>query len=210
MNRRYIDFVPAKKAPVRSSSPIEKTAPKAETTVEEIAVFHEDEPIYHKKQITTAFLEERQVPRPAFIQREPELGIVEDVALENDVEKRPLSSPKKASDDEIKAVKAKKVGNQEVVEKPVEKPEKKESETDKTYKTPKSPFINQEKVEKRPLSKNVYRKKVVTPVKEEPKAPVTIIEKPEKQAHVSLVIAIILTIILGAAAGTVAFLLLPK
>ena len=78
-----------------------------------------------------------------------------------------------------------------------------------TFKVPKTPFINQEKVVKRPLSKNVYQKKVVTP-KEEPKGPVTIISKPEKDAHVSLIVAVILTIILGAAAGTIAFLLLPK
>lgn len=78
-----------------------------------------------------------------------------------------------------------------------------------TYKVPKTPFINQEKVVKRPLSKNVYQKKVVAP-KEVPKGPVTIISKPEKDAHVSLIVAVILTIILGAAAGTVAFLLLPK
>ena len=77
------------------------------------------------------------------------------------------------------------------------------------YKTPSTPFINQDKVLKRPLSKNVYPKKIEVP-KEEPKGPVTIIAKPEKQAHVSLIVAIILTIILGAAAGTVAFLLLPK
>ena len=81
--------------------------------------------------------------------------------------------------------------------------------TGKAFMVPKTTFINQEKVVKRPLSKNVYQKKIVTP-KEEPKGPVTIITKPEKDAHVNLVVAIILTIILGAAAGTVAFLLLPK
>lgn len=81
--------------------------------------------------------------------------------------------------------------------------------SDKTFKVPKSPFINQNKVEKRPLSKNVYQKKIVVP-EEKPKGPVTIISKPEKDAHVSLIVAVILTIILGAAAGTVAFLLLPK
>ena len=59
------------------------------------------------------------------------------------------------------------------------------------------------------LSKNVYKKKVVVP-KEEPSGPTTIIEKPEKDSKVGMVVAIILTIILGAAAGTVAFLLLPK
>ena len=92
---------------------------------------------------------------------------------------------------------------EKAVEKTVEKP------VEKTAEIPKYPFINQEKVKKRPLSKNVYRKEIKTPV-EEPKGPVTIISKPEKDAHASLIITIILTIILGAAAGTVAFLLLPK
>lgn len=75
-------------------------------------------------------------------------------------------------------------------------------------------FVYQQKIEKRPLSKvNVYGKKpmVARPMsKEEPKGPVTIISKPEKQSHVGIIVAIILTIILGAAAGTVAFLILPK
>ena len=92
--------------------------------------------------------------------------------------------------------------------KPVETT-KAEKPADKIFKMPKPKFINQDKIIKRPLSKNVYRKKVVAP-KEEPKGPVTIITKPESQAHVSLIITVILTIILGAAAGTVAFLLLPK
>ena len=78
-----------------------------------------------------------------------------------------------------------------------------------TYKAPNSPFINQSKVEKRPLSKNVYQKKIAVP-KEEPKGPVTIISKPEKDSHVGIIVTIIMTIILGATAGTVAFLLLPK
>ena len=70
-------------------------------------------------------------------------------------------------------------------------------------------FINQDKVAKRPLSKNVYRKNV-EPAKESTKKPVTIIAKPEKDTKVGVIITIIITIILGAAAGTVAFLLLPK
>ncbi len=72
-----------------------------------------------------------------------------------------------------------------------------------------TPFVNTEKVEKRPLSRNVYTKKVVVP-EEEPSGPVTIIQKPEKDSRVGLVVAIVITIILGATAGTVAFLLLPK
>ena len=73
-----------------------------------------------------------------------------------------------------------------------------------------TPFVNTEKVEKRPLSRNVYTKKVVVPAEEEPSGPVTIIQKPEKDSRVGLVVAIVITIILGATAGTVAFLLLPK
>lgn len=72
-------------------------------------------------------------------------------------------------------------------------------------------FVNTEKIEKRPLSaKNVYTKKMTTTTHREPEKPVRIIDKPEKDSKAGLVIAIIMTIILGAAAGTVAFLLLPK
>ena len=81
--------------------------------------------------------------------------------------------------------------------------------SDQAYKVPNNPFINQASVTKRPLSKHVYAKKI-EPVKEEEKGPVRIISKPEKDGKSGLVITIILTIILGAAAGTVAFLLLPK
>lgn len=77
------------------------------------------------------------------------------------------------------------------------------------YQIPKSPFINQVNVAKRPLSKNVYQKKV-EPTKEPKAGPVAIISKPEKDSRAGLVVGIILTIILGAAAGTIAFLLLPK
>lgn len=73
-------------------------------------------------------------------------------------------------------------------------------------------FVKTE-VKKRPLSKNVYQKKVVAmPPKEvkESTEPVTIISKPEKDSKVGLIVTILITIILGAAAGTVAFLLLPK
>ena len=81
--------------------------------------------------------------------------------------------------------------------------------TNNTYNVPKSPFINQGSVAKRPLSKNVYQKKV-QPTKEGNQGPVAIISKPEKDSKAGVVVGIILTIILGAAAGTIAFLLLPK
>ena len=76
-----------------------------------------------------------------------------------------------------------------------------------------SKFLKTE-VNKRPLSKNVYQKKATTEVSskevKESSEPVTIINKPEKDSKVGLIVTILITIILGAAAGTVAFLLLPK
>ncbi len=125
------------------------------------------------------------------------------------VEKRPLSAPhhfvsKKAMQD-ITAAKAEKISKKplDLSKKAVKKPTpKKETEDFKT------PFINRN-VEKRPLSKTVYPPKTIK-VSEESSGPVTIINKPEKDAHASLVIVILLTIILGAAVGTVAFLLLPR
>ena len=84
----------------------------------------------------------------------------------------------------------------------------------KLVKTPRMQFVNMDKIDKRPLSKNsknVYKKKAfIPPEEDEPSGPVTIIDKPEKDSKVGMIVAIILTIILGAAAGTVAFLLLPK
>ena len=79
----------------------------------------------------------------------------------------------------------------------------------------KSPFIRTTAtVEKRPLSNSVSQRKPATPatpaVEEKPSAPVTIIEKPEKDAHIGIIVTVILTIVFGAAIGTVAFLLLPK
>ena len=80
-----------------------------------------------------------------------------------------------------------------------------------TFEVPKARFVNTEKVAKRPLSKNVYPRKAVVPEEpEKPSKPVTIINKPEKDSKIGMVVAIIITIILGAAAGTVAFLLLPN
>lgn len=79
------------------------------------------------------------------------------------------------------------------------------------FKVPHARFVNTEKITKRPLSKNVYPKKVIVPEEpEEPKKLVTIINKPKKDSKIGMIVAIIITIILGAAAGTVAFLLLPN
>lgn len=197
MKKQYMDFVPA------GTVAKKKTATKKKA-VKKIAA----EPVVRpapkktvRKTETVAFAGEKKL----------RLGAVEDLNpkfVKTDVPKRPLSSASHFATKKtgVAAAKAQKVGMKGTTAKtevrPVEKPMG-------TYQTPKSPFINQGKVQKRPLSKNVYAKKVVVPV-EEPKGPVTIISKPEKQAHVGMIVTIILTIILGAAAGTVAFLLLPK
>lgn len=149
------------------------------------------------------------------------LGVIENVGpkfVKTDVPKRPLSDASHFTKTGVAAAKAKKLTGTRAAVTPAAAKRGKSVEakpTQKknvgTYTPPKTPFINQEKVQKRPLSKNVYRKKATTvPVKEEKKGPVTIISKPEKDSHVGLIVTIILTIILGAAAGTVAFLLLPK
>lgn len=194
MSKQYMDFAPRKATrKVVKAAPRAKVAPGAAKKVA----------VAPKVAVTK---------KPAMsVKKEPALGVVEDLKpkfVKTDVPKRPLSQaphfakPKTG----VAAAKAKKVGVRGAAT-PVENSRKVASKG--IYSTPKSPFINQEKVQKRPLSKNVYQKKI-TPPKEEPKGPVTIISKPESQAHVGLIVTVILTIILGAAAGTVAFLLLPK
>ena len=143
------------------------------------------------------------------------------------VEKRPLSDSSKAARTSAKAsaksAKAKKIPRIPLLGKKTEK--KTPGDTDKIMqealdaaatmgdaqmKIPRPQFVNTEKITKRPLSKNVYQPRKVVETKEVPKGPVTIIEKAEKDSRVGLIVTIIITIILGAAAGTVAFLLLPK
>ena len=211
MSKQYMDFVPA-----GVSRAVKKSAPKVDTKVVKTTVRAETtkvaKPSIPKGVVqssgTVTFSTEKKV----------KLGVVEPLTpkfVKTDVPKRPLSEKPHFKTDEtsIARLKAKKVGNlKKTADKPVENSKKKAEKS--TYKTPKQPFINQDKVVKRPLSrsakqKNIYQKKVEAP-KEEPKDPVTIIAKPEKQAHIGMIVTIILTIILGAAAGTVAFLLLPK
>jgi hypothetical protein len=90
--------------------------------------------------------------------------------------------------------------------------ERRSSKLNEFLKAGKSPFIRTASVEKRPLSNSVAtRKPNLTKIsKDEPSDPATIIEKPEKDAHVGIIVTVILTIVFGAAIGTGAFLLLPK
>ena len=179
------------------------------------------QPVQPKATATASIYESRTVqygPSGFSIDDEQRLGVIENLNekfVSKDVEKRPLSDGKPLPEKDLaKEAKSKRLlgrrHKNEAAKQPVEKPVEKPAETEKkkTYTVPKSPFINQEKVVKRPLSKNVYAKKA-EPSKEE-HGPVTIIAKPEKDNRVGIVVAVILIIILGAAAGTVAFLLLPK
>lgn len=210
MKKQYMDFVPATaKAPTINRAAGRVTAAARTTSKPRVTVTTK-----HVRTVKTSenvgFTSEKK----------PKLGAVENLNtrfVRSDVPKRPLSrSPHFTTGKTgIAATKARKVGLKELkpvksVEKPVDKSRnKKIAKT--TYQAPKTPFVNQGKVNKRPLSaKNVYPKKKIEVKADEPKGTVTIIDKPEKQAHAGMIITIVLTIILGAAAGTVAFLLLPK
>ena len=223
MNKKYMDFVPVKPRPQGVVSkpahvPTPAPVPKVEEPdIEEELLTLETEIIPEEDVLSTE-------ADTFSLKKEPTYGVIEELHpkfVKTEVPKRPLSqgqpevkpeeTPKEL---EIAAVKSQKITNKgfsNPVEKPVEKSDKTENKSEDKAKLqiPKSPFINQNKVEKRPLSKNVYKKQV-KPTEEKQTGPITIISKPEKDAKVSLIITIILTIILGAAAGTIAFLLLPK
>ena len=204
MNKRYMDFVPVNK--VAKPRPVVRAPKVAE--VDEIDI--------------NEMFEAREAKLQAGVsasKKEPNYGVIEDYQpkfVKAEVEKRPLSGQKTAKE-EAREVKAKKIEKIPVMKKAVKKEDTGEEavvapkeEKPETLKVPKkNPFVNATKVSKRPLSKNVYQKKVVAP-KEEATGPVTIINKPEKDSRAGLIVTIIITIILGAAAGTVAFLLLPK
>ena len=223
MNKKYMDFVPSSavkapakgavaKKPVAKKPASQKTAPKVAKAAKPRVVREE----------LTVREDRLEVGAETFsLKKEPKYGVVEDFRpkfVKTEVAKRPLSrghfAVQKSELAEAKAAKvaAKKIGEStKPVEKPVEKSAgaEKKVEDKAKMKIPKSPFINQAKVAKRPLSKNIYER-TIAPTEEKPAGPVTIISKPEKDTKVGRVVAIILAIILGAAAGTVAFLLLPK
>lgn len=224
MNKRYMDFVPQDVARQRAEAERKAKAVKQVREVDDAAV-------------REIFAEKKTAPKYGVIEDFSDKFVertVEKRPLNHKVEKTPaqieaekqaaIAKAKKVSMSQMpvfgkkapavkpagktteKATSAKKpVVTDEVLKAVVKKAEKDE----KTMKLPQAKFVNTEKIEKRPLSKNVYQKPVVAPV-EEPKGPVTIIQKPEKDSKVGLIVTIIITIILGAAAGTVAFLLLPK
>ncbi len=121
---------------------------------------------------------------------------------------------------ELRNLKAKKVGQRarkvaKVIETEAEV-EKTQNDRRAVYSVPKSPFINQANLPKRPLSKNVYHGQFeplmgnLKPSDSREDVKTKVISQAPKESKVEPIIGVIVTIILGAVAGTVAFLLLPK
>ncbi len=205
MNKKYIDFVPQKATKVKAASKITKTVKVDEVLVEEpgfgviedfgdLTVTKESS-TNAKSSVATAKSKKISSRMPVFGKKTAARIIGEEMVKEA----KPVAA-------NIKKPAVKKAElTDEILEDAVKKAEKDE----KTLNIPRAKFVNTEKVTKRPLSKNVYQRKIETP-EEKPTGPVTIISKPERDSRVGLIVTIIITIILGAAAGTVAFLLLPK
>ncbi|MBR3143663.1 hypothetical protein IKF12_00445 [Candidatus Saccharibacteria bacterium] len=198
MNRRYIDFVPNSNPEPTQVMPSRRDfrAETAETATSARAKAKVSTGA--KQKTSTKAIDDVKVAKSKRVSAKP--SAVMGRGMIETANEKPLKSNKKAPA-KTTATNAK---EKEII---MQQAARKADDLNKTYKTPH--FVNTEKVAKRPLSKNVYQKKIVEP-KEEPQAPVTIIHKPEKDSKMGLIVTIILTIILGAAAGTVAFLLLPK
>lgn len=178
MNKRYIDFVPAKS--------VKKPEPQ---------------PIPAAKPASTQAGHTRKAPaapaKPQYVVEKTEIEIIKARKIADHSLKTPAAPVKRP------IVSATQPAPQSAEHIPfnLEKP---------AVRTAQPQFINTASVTKRPLSKNVYKKPLAEPAKEEPAATITIIDRPKKESKLGLAITIILTIIFGAAVGTVAFLLLPK
>lgn len=219
MNKRYIDFVPKKSAASAVSRPRTGVSSVHAATQPQVSLPDGTAARVATRQVTEEIrLEEIFEERP--VASQPNFGVIEDFSgkfVSNPTDKRPLGTATSAATKDLKAAKSKKIpriplirGAKKPEPTPPAKPVTEPAASDQ-MKIPVRPFINAEKVTKRPLSRNVYKPRQIPVDKaEEPKGTVTIIEKPEKDSRISLIITIIITIILGAAAGTVAFLLLPK
>lgn len=151
------------------------------------------------------------------------LGVIEDFrpkfVKSTEVKKRPLGGKKAAAAAKTEAKSGLRFGLKAKTEAKVAEAAGAKASTKAAAKAATKPrplgvktaFVNVNKIEKRPLSGSTHTKKpVIVPKPEKKQGPEKIIAKPEKDSKAGLIIAIILTIILGAAAGTVAFLLLPK
>lgn len=234
MNKRYIDFVPAKKSipkgGIAKAKSIKVTKPAEKPVAKPVA--KPVKRIVRRIPAANPLLDEEIEVEEIFAERETPKKTVKKPVLSRDnqpkfvkadVKKRPLGSKNAVKTAGvakvgITAVKAKTAAKGAAVAKTATVAKVATSVKPAAAKRPaplgqRTKFLNTDKIEKRPLSAVTARKKpVIVPklIEEKPKAPEKIISKPEKDSKAGLIIAIILTIILGAAAGTVAFLLLPK
>ena len=223
-SRRYMDFVP--KSTAKKPSTVVKKTEEVEVTDFEVNEIFEERNKNVRAGVTvpsgkTPKVEDYQkkfvkaeVPKRPLSEKEQEVkragqGIRgSEQGVKKVEKKRPTVAPTMVKKPVAPAVVKKPVAPA-VMKKPVAKVSKAEMVKKPEALQPNPAFVNTEKVAKRPLSKSVAKKKEVVP-NETPSGPVTIIDKPKSDSKVGLIITIIITIILGAAAGTVAFLLLPK
>lgn len=187
MNQRYIDFVPVKNnnvpQPIVEPKPVRVTVQTTEVKVTRKAT---------PAKVTPAHPVAPVKATPA----KPAAPV--------------KSQPVAVNRTNIKAIKSEKIAKKplNLQPKPAKKPAPIAAKPKTTFEPPK--FINTSKVEKRPLSKTVYARRQEVVAKEEPTGPVAIIDKPEKDSNIGLIITVILTVILGAAVGTIAFLIIPR
>lgn len=207
MNKRYIDFVPAKNGSVAKKPVVRKvvvnSAPEPKPAKKIVRKIPAANPLLDEEVVVEEIFAEKEEP----VKKAKKAPTVQPKFVKTEVKKRPLGN--KAAVKKPAAATKVAVASKAATTKP----------TPKSLVAPKRPaplgqrakFLNTDKVQKRALGRTTARvKPVPIPKIEKPKAPEKIITKPEKDSKASLIIAIILTIILGAAAGTVAFLLLPK
>ena len=203
MKKRYIDFVPAKKGAAAKKPVVKKPVAKkpVKRVVKRIPAAN---PLLDEEVVVEEIFAERELPA-GVSKGGAKLGTIENVQpkfVKTEVKKRPLGKKPAAK----VAKPAAKTAAKPAVKTTLKAAPKKAAPLGQRAK-----FINADKIQKRPLSKSTApRKPVIVPKIEKPSAPERIISKPEKDSKAGLISAIILTIILGAAAGTVAFLLLPK
>lgn len=229
MNQKYIDFVPSKKTPPQAgaSTPVRPSSLAQASSARSAAKPRpKTPPAKHSRSVSSQVSAEQLTPQSKSrtqssfsIKKEPELGVIEDFRpkfVSAEVEKRPLSRGHfTSSKSEIAELKSRNIKNPVHAVPAHSSTDAQSANTagstsKQSLQIPKSPFIAKAKVSKRPLSKNAYSKPV-QPTKEPATGPVAIITKPEeKESKGGIAIAIILTIILGAIAGTIAFLIMPK
>lgn len=201
MNKRYIDFVPNTAAPKKrrttsGSSPevsFPSTTPRVTVTTTSVTLVKDEdvnvEAIFAERPVEKS-LEE---PKPA-------IGSIENLSekfVNTKVEKRPLSRSSFTSAAAAKAKKIPKIpliGKKKNTDSAPEPSVKKEEKKPDTLTVPSSPFVRSVKVAKRPLSRNVYRPEKPVTEPKEPKGTVTIIEKPEKDSRIGLIVTIIITL----------------